>query len=329
MKSFLCGWVSVALLLGGAVRADYIYTTLDVSGPGVDPIAGTTQAFGINNPGQIVGIYIQRNGNAADTQNGFLFSGGAYNSVAPAPYPLRNWATGINNAGVIVGYNQTAGAEAGFSLNQGTYTTLMVPNALTTQAFGINASGQIVGSYNSTSLATTNGFLLSSGTYTTLTAPGSQSTTAAGINASGQIVGSYTDASGNNHGFLLRGGNYSTIDFPGAFSTEALGINGLGQIVGDYQMIVRGTPGDHFGFLLSNGVYTTIDVPGSRATVAEGINDAGDIVGYYTNFTDATIHGFLATPAATPVPEPASVFLLGIGVLGIVGWARRHRLRAA
>jgi hypothetical protein len=178
---------------------------------------------------------------------------------------------------------------------------------------------QIVGNSNSTSFATTNGFLLSSGTYTTLTAPGSQSTTAVGINASAQIVGYDTDASGNNHGFLLSGDNYTGLDVPRASLTEALGINGAGQIVGEYN--------NQSGFLLSNGVYMAIDVPGSIATFAEGINDAGDIVGYYSDANGN--HGFLATPAVAPVPEPASVCLLGSGVLGIVGWTWRRQLRAA
>jgi uncharacterized membrane protein len=69
---------------------------------------------------------------------------------------------------------------------------LTIPN-------GINASGQIVGSYWDGS--TNHGFLLDQGIYTTIDVPGAYSTSAYGINDSGQIVGSYSDAFGT-HGFL-------------------------------------------------------------------------------------------------------------------------------
>jgi len=75
---------------------------------------------------------------------------------------------------------------------------------------------------------------------------------------------------------------------------------------------------------LSNGSYTPIDVPGAVQTVPYGINDAGDIVGYYTDARDVE-HGFLATP----VPEPCSLVLLGIGMLSLVGMAWRQHSRTA
>jgi uncharacterized membrane protein len=94
----------------------------------------------------------------------------------------------------------------GFLLDQGNYTTLDVPGAIQmtrTSATGINASGQIVGSYYEVfNHDHHHGFLLDQGSYTTLDVPGSSyaDTHATGINDSGQIVGGYTDARG--HGFL-------------------------------------------------------------------------------------------------------------------------------
>jgi probable HAF family extracellular repeat protein len=143
-------------------------------------------------------------------------------------------------------------------------------------------------------------------------------TVAWGINASSQIVGSYVDASSLTHGYLFSAGGYTTLDVPGSTATEALGINDAGQIVGDYL-----AGGGQHGFLLSGGSYTMLDVPGSTLTVADGINAAGQIVGSY-NDSDGTRHGFLATP----VPEPATL-LLGIGTLGMIGWAWRRHLRTA
>jgi uncharacterized membrane protein len=84
----------------------------------------------------------------------------------------------------------------------GTYTTFGVPGSPYTNAFGINASGQIVGSCEDAG-GGSHGFLLDvDSTYTTFDVPGSLVTYANGINASGQIVGYYGDAVGGSHGFL-------------------------------------------------------------------------------------------------------------------------------
>jgi uncharacterized membrane protein len=72
------------------------------------------------------------------------------------------------------------------------------------------------------------------------------------------------------------------------------------------------------GFLFNNGNYTTLDVPGSSLTATNGINDAGQIVGVYADASG--LHGFLATP----VPEPATLLLLVIGTLGVIGYAWRR-----
>jgi uncharacterized membrane protein len=71
-----------------------------------------------------------------------------------------------------------------------TYTTLDDPlaSAGNTQAYGINSTGQISGSYSNASGA--HGFLYSGGTYTTLDDPlATNGTSAQGINDMGQIVG--------------------------------------------------------------------------------------------------------------------------------------------
>src|SRR5262249_13340269 len=69
------------------------------------------------------------------------------------------------------------------------------------------------------------------------------------------------------------------------------------------------------GFLLSEGRYTTIDVPGSTLTELLGINDAGQIVGQYYE-SSGNAHAFLATP----VPEPANILMLAIGIVGLISF---------
>src|SRR5262249_29508577 len=94
------------------------------------------------------------------------------------------------------------------------FNTFGNPSAIagTTQAFGVNDTGQIVGRLqNATGF---HGFLLSGGTYTILDDPSATNgTDVRGINALGQIVGTYNNATGQ-HGFVLTGGTYTTIDDP-------------------------------------------------------------------------------------------------------------------
>src|SRR5215470_4737854 len=70
-----------------------------------------------------------------------------------------------------------------------TFTPIDVPGATGTQAFGINPSGQIVGSYGDGT--GTHGFLYDRGVFTPIDVPGAADTQAFGISPSGQIVGFY------------------------------------------------------------------------------------------------------------------------------------------
>ena len=171
-----------------------------------------------------------------------------------------------------------------------------------TFADGINASGQIVGSYIDSS-ENANGFLYSNGTWTTLDDPSAiNGTFANGINASGQIVGSYTDGSGNENGFLYSNGTWTTLDDPLGIDTTASAINNAGQIVGSY----IDSSGNTNGFLYSNGTWTTLDYPSATTTTAYGINASGEIVGSYTD-SSGNVYGFLYNNGAwTTVNDPSN-----------------------
>jgi len=130
-------------------------------------------------------------------------------------------------------------------------------------------------------------------------------------------VGLY-NSNGTTHGFLDTGGSFTSIDVPGSSQTQAFGINDAGQIVGAYVY----STGTLHGFVATGGDFTSIDVPGSSFTIAYGINEAGQIVGFYGDNT-GTPHGFLATPQAAP--EPSTWALLGIGLIGLVGYGWRRK----
>lgn len=250
------------------------FITIDVAG------ATNTDAYGINDAGQIVGRYLQQ---GAPGPQGFLLSGGSYTTLNdPRVSQYSTIATGINASGQIVGVS----GGAGFLYSQGTYTWFgSGPQQGATFMGGINDTGQIVGSsdsfvfvHNGTIVSPVGGFLYSNGSSTdindpsAISAPG-QGTYVRGINNAGQIVGYYNSTSGD-HGFLYNGGTYTTLDYPlGApRGTYATGINNFGQIVGYY---IDNSGGAH-GFIDTGGVYTTIDNPlGAAGTFVYGINDFG------------------------------------------------------
>src|SRR5262245_25633979 len=93
------------------------------------------------------------------------------------------------------------------------FNTFDDPSALgTTNAYGFNNTGQIVGSY--LDVTGTHGFFYNpnGGTYTIIDDTlATQGTVASGISTLGKIVGYYLNASGI-HGFLFSGGVYTPLD---------------------------------------------------------------------------------------------------------------------
>src|SRR5437667_377300 len=267
---------SIAILSPSALQIS-TFTTVDVPG------SIETDAFGINNSGQISGDFADSTGR----EHGFLVAGGSFSTV-DVPGSVQTFGRGINDRGQTVGnYLDSTFKRHGYLLSSGSFITFDFPGAIETRGVGINNSGAIVGRYRDT--GGIHGYLLSSGTFTTIDFPCAIETRAFGINDVGQVVGRYRDSAGQFHSFLLGTDGFRVVDFPGATFTEADGINNRGEIVGDYE----DAAGIFHGFLLSGGIFRTMDFPGAIETDPFGINDAGQIVGSYAD-SSGKFHGFLA-----------------------------------
>jgi probable HAF family extracellular repeat protein len=224
------------------------------------------------------------------------------------PNAQQTYATGINNAGEVVGWYHDAAGDHGFlrSPNGSKFMTFDDPDGVGgTSLQGINDSGYMTGSFYQ--LPTTNGtsFLIKGGTgFVNFTVPGAAGPTYAWkINNKVQIVGYFFREGSlpDVHGFVRNmDGSFIAFDDPdapvgtmGTQGTVARGINDLGEIVG-YLPGLNGNAAQDVAFLRStNGaVYTTITVPDSRGTVATAINNRGDIVGYFDNLAAASL-GFI------------------------------------
>ena len=137
-----------------------VFTPIDFPG------ASYTEAWRINDHGQVLGRYQSGNGGT----HVFLFAP-ASGSFISLDYP---------------GASSTAVSYF-------------------TQMGGLNNNGDIVSDYCSSAdcdLDTVRGFLLSGGSFVSLEMPGAAGTVPFGINDQGVIVGGYTDSSLRVHGFL-------------------------------------------------------------------------------------------------------------------------------
>ena len=260
-----------------------------------DPRFSNITPTSINNNGTIVG---------ETSSGGFIDQNGVITALnAPTP-------TGINDFGEIVGdaVPFQPGIGQSFIDINGQIQTLIAPGANMdgalgfTAAFGVNNSGEVVGTFqNGPQLpnggSNRQGFLYSGGAFTILNVPAAtEGTIAIGINNFGQVVGDYPVqlASGSTEleGFLYSGGTYRTFPLPCA-DGEVRGINDLDEIVGS-------CVGSQAFILSPDGSATFLGFPNSVTTAGNAINDSGEVVGTYTT------------------PEPSTILLFPGGLMGLL-----------
>jgi len=172
-------------------------------------------------------------------------------------------------------------------------STLDFPGARVTAALGINANGDVVGTYVDQNFKN-HGFLLSAGQYSSIDPPGSLFTEARGINANGDIVGDYIPSDGNFHGFLLGPDGFKDISVSGHLNTIPVKISPEGVIVGCFHD--TDTMGTMHGFVRNEDSLTVYPTP---ASMHNGVNPRGDVAGFFTDLTTMQTHGYIISKGAT------------------------------
>jgi len=346
--SYADGINNAGQIAGYSFLANGTYHAFEYQGGAMtdlNPILGGTNsaAYAINASGQIVGnSYSPTMTDPIGYSNmtSFIDTGGSVTAIATLPGGYTGgFATAINSSGQVAGeaFTYSGGQLYPYEAylyspgGGGTLTDLgnLDPGVGNSSAAGINDSGQVVGNYWTTD-GSDRAFLYSGGTMTDLGqigGPGGASYAYA-INNQGLITGQASGGIGGNYDAFLYSGSGPMTDLGDlGGSSEAWAINNAGQIVGD-SYLSDGITDD--AFLYSGGDPIT-DLGGTmtdlnslipagsgwQLVAAYGINDNGDIVGY--GIYDGQTEAF----ELTPVPEPASFSLLGIGALALLRRRRR------
>ena len=260
------------------------YTTLQVS-----PYHYTA-AYGVNNLGDIVGVY-SPNGFAS----GFLYSNGNLQTLACSGVN-NTYPAGINDNGAIVGWCTPKGQ--GFIYQNGAYTFVAYPKAKLTSLAGINNKSEIVGNYmGSGPKQIQRGFVYANGTFTLLPS----GVTANGINNNGTIAGLSCSRQVCSSVLLTKGAKgwrvQETVVYPGAANTYLSGINDNGDLAGDWTSGPN-VPAQAFVYLKSTNKFVSLNLNNNdNFAIAGGINNSGEIVGEYaeSNGNGGVINGFYGT----------------------------------
>ena len=296
-------WCAVLVALRTAGGTSFDFTTLEFS-------LGT-EAFGINNRGDIVGVTF-------GTLDAIPF---VYSNGVLQPLPVPGIPSGVNDAGQVVGSFEIGALQHAFLYSGGAVTQIDYPGAFQSEALAINSAGVVYGEWEGTA-GQGHGYLYQNGVFTDLSLPDHSywSSQRGGINDAGVIATTLLGIPGSP-GVVWDHGTLAQVNYPGADFSYVYGINNRGDLVGIYGA------GGFYSWAYIDGEFSPVifSPPGSGDKV-NAINDADQIVGTYPNQ-----FGRLYTFVGEPVPEAASGIMFAGGAVLLCGFrvsagARRRRM---
>ena len=211
-------------------------------------------------------------------------------------------------------------APVPLALAQGTYTQIDYPGEPDTITLGINAAGDIVGSFWNGG-RDRGGFLLSGSVYTSILYPGAERTAPSGINDAGQIVGStFQPTVGFEYDIGTPG--VTTIQYPNVAETFPTAINDAGTVAGYFYVKNRVSTA---GFELINSSYRQVTGSGMSSLYVWGISGAGELAGFgYNTLGMVTDFVFPSTGfEQVTIPNLENAIVFGINPQGsaLIGYA--------
>ena len=300
-RSFMTRALGVALALAApAVLAEPLYSATFL------PLSFT--AYSIGSDGSVVG-----GGTNADGQSrAFVWRDGTTTFLPTLGGPSA-YATGTAG-GAVIGASLSGDFTRGFIYRDGGIQSIGTLYGGDSIAYGINASGQVVGDSTDTS-GNNRAFLYSGGTLTDIGTLGGADAGARGINSAGMIVGGSQPGAAfpddGAHAFLYRDGAMHDLGTLGGGSSWAYAVNDAGQVVGN--SLVAGNAAWH-PFLYSDGKMTDLGSFGGVYSEAHAINAAGVVVGYSSFAEFGLSHAFVYADAGltdlNSVTDGLGIFVL-------------------
>lgn len=258
----------------------------------------TSNATGINNLGQVVGISSHQNADGTYAQRAFLYANGVMQDLGTLSGFSDSGCGSINDAGTVVGWSipSTGPQYRAFAYNGGSLQD--ISGGLPSLAIAISSSGQAVGSARFGDFGDWHAALFNGGTIQDLgVLPGYSFSQAKAVNGVGQVVG-ICQGSVNTDGFLYSAGAMIDLGGLGGFGAWPSGINDAGSIVGSSVIELPTHRRVYHGFLYAGGRMIDLNSlifprrVGPFFTLGYGINGNGLICGSTTidgNHTHATL----------------------------------------